>query len=98
MSKLTDLEIRILEKQKLDCMDVAELMGDLVDGELIPTLEARVCNHINGCRYCQDSEESYRMTVKMARELRNRPMPRGVQNRLRRALNERLGLDLAMVE
>lgn len=98
MSKLSDTQIRILEKQSLDCLDVSELTGDLVDGDLIPTLESRVISHAKCCAYCRESIESYKLTVQLASELRDQPIPTGVQNRLRRALNERLGLSLQMVE
>ena len=94
MNKLSDSQIRILEKQELDCTDVMELVGDLADGELSSSLKIRVHSHIVACQYCQDMEESYRLTIELARTLRDQPIPSGVQKRLRQALNDRLGLNL----
>jgi hypothetical protein len=98
MKKLTDLQIRILEKQLVGCDDVTELLGDYVEGELSPSLGKRVVSHIKRCECCREMEESYRFTIQLAREIKSKPLPVGVQNRLRKALNERLGLTLALID
>ena len=91
-------QIRILEKQLVGCDDVAELLGEYVDGELSSTLSKRVGSHLKGCESCREIEEGYRFTIELAREIKRKPMPAGVQNRLRKALNERLGLNLSMID
>ena len=95
---LTDFQLMVLEKNEIDCLDVVELLGDLVDGDLPPTLEARLEGHISGCAYCEEMKASYELTIELARELKNdeKPIPTAVQNRLRSALNEKLGLNLAL--
>lgn len=92
---LLDYQLRILEKQTLECSDVEELLGDYVDGDLTPSLRTRVLGHICGCEECRELEETYRMTVELAAEIKPQPVPADVSRRLREALNARLGLSLA---
>jgi anti-sigma factor RsiW len=89
----------VLEKHTLDCVDVVELLGDLVEGDLSPTLAARLESHIEDCNYCGEIKRGYEMTIELAHELNSeeKPVPAAVQNRLRAALNEKLGLRLGMV-
>jgi len=96
---LTDFQLMVLEKNEIDCLDVVELLGDLADGDLPPTLRARVEDHIAGCDFCADMRAGYDLTIELARELKDedQPLPTGVQNRLRSALNAKLGLNLTPV-
>ena len=96
---LNDFQLMVLEKHTLDCVDVVELLGDLVEGDLSPTLAARLGSHIEDCNYCGEIKRGYEMTIELAHELKSeeRPVPAAVQNRLRAALNEKLGLRLGMV-
>lgn len=98
MNELTDLHLQILEKCTIECSDIEEVLGDLVDNELTPTLNSRVRDHITGCRECQASEASYRWVIECAHDLSEEPAPVDVQNRLRATLNARLGLTLAPVD
>lgn len=95
MSKLNDQHLRILEKQNFDCQDVADLLCDYADQELTGTLAARLDGHCLHCESCAEVRDSYLLTIKVAKTLRDCPMPRDVQRRLRQALNQRLGLNLA---
>ena len=97
MCKPTDLHIRILEKGQISCEDVTELLGDYADNELIPSLVRRLDDHIDTCTYCTEVKAGYMKTIELAKELRNKPAPRDVQNRLRAALNQRLGLNLSQI-
>ena len=97
MTQLNDFQLLVLEKETIDCSDVTELLGDYTDRELPPTLRARIDSHIHQCEHCQDMEKSYRLTVELAGELNmDKPLPLGVHNRLRKALNEKLGLSLPL--
>ncbi|MBN8550148.1 MAG: zf-HC2 domain-containing protein [Deltaproteobacteria bacterium] len=97
MTQLNDFQLLVLEKETIQCSDVAELLGDYTDKELPPTLRARIDSHIHQCEHCQELERSYRLTVELAGQLNtNNPLPRGVQTRLRKALNEKLGLSLPL--
>ena len=95
--KLSDAQIRILEKQDIGCRDVARLLGDYTDKDLTVTLKARLDAHISCCDECRELRDSYKMTVDLASELADKPAPIDVQNRLRKALNEKLGLNLPPV-
>lgn len=97
MTGLNDFQLLVLEKETVSCEDVSELLGDYVDRELCPTLRTRLEGHICACERCQEMLRTYRFTIELAGELSDRPVPSGVQNRLRKALNERLGLKLAAV-
>ena len=91
-----ELHLEILEKSAIECADVDKLLGDLVDGDLIPTLEGRIREHISACTKCSESERGYRWVVESAKELKVKPLPEQVSQRLRVALNKRLGLSLAV--
>lgn len=96
MSKLSDLHMRILEKDSISCADVEMLLGDYVDNELPSTLKARVEAHISQCVECQENEKSYRLVIELAAELPVIPVPNEVRIRLRKALNQKLGIDLPL--
>ncbi len=98
MAEFTDFQLMVFEKETIECHDVVALLGDYYDGELPAALAGRIEEHIAGCAYCQDLEYGYRKTIELARELRERPVPVDVKNRLRQNLNRRLGLNLAMTE
>lgn len=94
MSKVNDLHLEILEKAAIDCADVEAVLGDLADGDLMPSLEGRINEHVEGCKCCSESVKSYRWVIKKARMLKPEPMPADVSRRLRIALNQRLGMTL----
>ena len=96
MVTLTDLELRILEKGSIACDDVTSLLGSYVDNELIPSLRARVEDHIESCALCKEGEAKYREVIQLARELPQPEVPNDVQRRLRLALNARLGIALSI--
>ena len=91
--------MNILEKATIECTDVVELFGDYLDNDLNPTLKERVAEHIAECEKCQDFEKSYRFVIKAAAELKPGAieMSLAAKNRLRQALNERLGLSIPMI-
>ena len=96
MSRLSDHHMRILEKDSISCVDVEALLGDYVDNELPSTLKARMEAHISQCAECQENEKSYRLVVELASELPVIPVPAEVRIRLRKALNEKLGIELPL--
>jgi len=99
MFKLSDTQLLVLEKTKIDCSDVETLMGDYVESSLSPTLNERLDNHIVGCNHCQREVEVYNEIIEVAKEIgQNQPkIPVSVQNNLRSALNKKLGLNLSRV-
>lgn len=94
MSTVNDLHLEILEKAAISCADVELVLGDLADGDLMPSLEGRIREHIEGCTCCSEEEKGYRWVIKKARLLKPAPLPADVSRRLRLALNERLGMAL----
>lgn len=95
---LTEQHLRILEKESITCEDVAQVLGDYTDQDLSCSLRGRIDAHIRGCDACTELSDSYRWTVNLAHELASKPLPAGVENRLRQALNRRLGLNLPAVD
>ena len=93
MCKANDYHIQILEKGMIDCADIDALMGDLVDGDLIPSLEARLREHIDSCDVCSESLRAYSWVIEQAKTLKPQ-LPEDVSRRLRENLNKRLGLNL----
>jgi hypothetical protein len=98
MKNIPEEQIRILERHTIDCCDVEAMMGEYADGNISPSLKDRLDDHISNCSDCKEFKESYLMTIKLAKELKPAPLNTESQNRLRRALNERLGINLSMVE
>jgi anti-sigma factor RsiW len=88
---------QVLEKRTLECSDVVALLGDYVDGELIPSLELRVKAHVDSCEHCLEMMISYQETVQMAKDLPEVSIGVDAQNRLRRNLNQRLGLKIPLL-
>lgn len=100
MKRYTGREIRILEKQTLECKDIEALYGSYVDDDLNPTLRARVASHIATCEECSEFAASYRLVTELAKDLRadSAALPSDVKSRLHKALNEKLGLTLPVGE
>lgn len=98
MCNANDFHIQVLEKGMIDCADVDTLMGDLVDGDLMPTLAARLRDHIDECEVCAESLRSYTWVIEQAKQLKIEPLkeqlPDDVAKRLRENLNKRLGINL----
>ena len=98
MNRFTEEQLRIFEKSEIECRDVVKLLGDYEDQELPEALKLRVEEHLENCPACAEFEHTYRLTIDLAKELKNPPMPAGVKMRLRQALNKRLGLQLSIEE
>ena len=83
----------------LACRDVIERLGDFVDNDLSLDLRSSVENHLDDCAECASFFASYRHVIESAAELREPVEPIGVdvQNRLRKALNQRLGITLPYI-
>lgn len=97
MIRLTDIQLRILEKGQIECADVTRLLGDYVDSDLTPTLRARIHTHIESCEQCQVELKAYRQVIELALELRDStPISNDVKRRLQDRLNEKLGLSLSL--
>ncbi len=83
----------------LDCGDVVARFGDYVDNDLLRVERLAVESHLNDCPECAAFLASYNHVIDSAAELREpeEPISVDVQNRLRKALNQRLGLNLTYI-
>jgi hypothetical protein len=96
-SDMNELHVMILEKAKLNCQDIEDVLGDYADGELSESVKARVDAHIDECEVCQELRFGYLKTIELASSLKEESpkMPDEVQERLMRSLSERLGIQFA---
>ena len=85
--------------EMLDCKDVIARLGDYTDNELPVSERISMEDHFDECPECAAFLASYTHVVVSAAELREpeQPISVDVQNRLRAALNKRLGIDLPLI-
>ena len=85
--------------EMLDCKDVIARLGDYTDNELPVSERISMEDHFDECAECAAFLASYTHVVVSAAELREpeQPISVDVQNRLRAALNKRLGIDLPLI-
>jgi anti-sigma factor RsiW len=81
------------------CSEVTARLGDYVDNELDPSVKLSIDTHLDICPECAAFFASYKHVIDSAAELREpeAPLAVDVQNRLRAALNQRLGLNLPYI-
>jgi len=72
----------------ITCRELAELLCDVVSGQLPPGQGERVDRHLGCCPACVAYLESYRLTIRLTRRLAGRPLPPRLVQRLLAALNE----------
>lgn len=82
-----------------DCKDVIAHLGDFVDRELPMAQRSAIEHHLDECPDCTAFLASYQHVIQSAARLREseQPLAVDVQNRLRKALNERLGINLPFI-
>jgi hypothetical protein len=66
----------------LECRQIAELLGDYVDGSLPSHLRDLIDFHIDGCQPCVAFMNTYRGTISVTRTLPNVPVPPELKQRL----------------
>ena len=96
MSKIEDRHLRVLEKEKVECMDFVDLLGDYYDKDLPSSLRVRLSIHKQECNVCNNFHQGYEKVIDLAKEIKDEPAPIEVRRRLRMALNQKLGIDLPM--
>jgi hypothetical protein len=86
-------------KEIVDCQDVIARLGDYTDNELPLHTRAAMDHHLDRCADCTAFLASYNHVIDSAAELREpeQPLSLDVQNRLRSALNKRLGINLPLI-
>ena len=93
MKNFTEFQMQVLEKGKIDCIDIVQLLGDYHDKELPESLRGRLHAHIKECSICAELYSSYSFVCDLAKQLQPAPMPAAAKTRLRAALRENLGLN-----
>jgi anti-sigma factor RsiW len=67
---------------EIECRQIAELLGDYLDGSLPRETRELIDFHIDGCAPCVAFLNTYRGTVDAARKLPDVPIPSELKNRL----------------
>jgi hypothetical protein len=75
----------------ISCRELAELLFDFVAAQLPPGGCERLERHVDRCPSCAAYLESYRLTIRLARQLRPGPLPPRLAERLRAVLAEGRG-------
>jgi anti-sigma factor RsiW len=66
----------------IECRQIAELLGDYLDGSLPRETRELIDFHIDGCAPCVAFLNTYRGTVDAARKLPDVPIPPELKKRL----------------
>jgi hypothetical protein len=66
----------------IECRQIAELLGDYLDGTLPRATQELIDFHIDGCAPCVAFLNTYRGTVNAARKLDEVPIPTELKKRL----------------
>lgn len=99
MTIYTEEQILMLEKGEINCEDFQTAMCDYADGDLPETIKARIDEHAASCEECDEFKRTYLLTISLAGELgQTQKVSAETTNRLRDALNERLGLKLKQLQ
>jgi anti-sigma factor RsiW len=67
---------------EIECRQIAELLGDYLDGSLPRETRELIDFHIDGCAPCVAFLNTYRGTVDAARKLPEVPIPSELKKRL----------------
>jgi Putative zinc-finger len=67
---------------EIECRQIAELLGDYLDGSLPPETRELIDFHIDGCAPCVAFLNTYRGTVDVARKLPDITIPPELKKRL----------------
>ncbi len=66
----------------ITCRELAESLFDLTSGELAAAHREQVEDHVRLCPSCLAYQESYRVTIQLARQLVHQPLPPELARRL----------------
>jgi anti-sigma factor RsiW len=72
----------------MTCRELAEALGDVVDGALADDHRVAAQEHLDGCPDCMILMETYRQTITLARRLPPPPLPAGLLARLQEHLGD----------
>lgn len=78
-----------MEPSEIECRQIAELIGDYLDGSLPKATRELIDWHIESCGPCVAFVNTYRGTVDAAKKLREAPIPPELKQRLLSVLRAR---------
>jgi anti-sigma factor RsiW len=79
----------VTDSSDLQCRQIAELLGDYLDGSLPKEMRELIDWHIESCGPCVSFVNTYRGTIDAARKLRETPIPSELKGRLLNVLRAR---------
>ena len=77
------------------CEDIEQYASDYLDGELLPAEVEAFEVHLQKCEQCNQLINELSDILRLAKTLRESPIPEGVSCRLRKVLKEELKIDIA---
>jgi len=77
------------DPSEIECRQIAELIGDYLDGSLPKATRELIDWHIESCGPCVAFVNTYRGTVDAAKKLRETPIPPELKQRLLSVLRSR---------
>jgi anti-sigma factor RsiW len=72
----------------ITCRELAELLLEFLSDELPPDRQEHVKHHLGVCPPCVHLVETYRITIRLSRQLPCEPLPSRCEQRLRAALEK----------
>lgn len=74
----------------MTCHELIDQLLEYLDGDLVEEQHTQATVHLDGCENCRFYLESYTHTTRVVRNLRCRPLPTSVEEKLRAVLGEHL--------
>jgi len=71
-----------IDNSTLECREIAELLGEYLEGTLPPATRDLIDWHVDGCAPCVAFVNTYRGTVQAAQKLRDVEIPAELRRRL----------------
>lgn len=90
---MDDDQIAFLERHRVSCGEVEELVDSYIDGEMTPVLRTRFDEHLASCERCRMLVDDSARLVSLAESLRDRPLANVVRMRLRERLRKEVGFE-----
>ena len=90
---MDDDHVAFLERHRIRCGEVEELVDSFIDGEMTATLRGRFEAHLDQCESCRRLVDDSLRLAALAQSLRERPIPQQVRARLRERLRSEVGYE-----
>ena len=91
---MSDDTIKKVNPIKFTCEQVEALASEYLDGDLSQSDRIILERHIKKCEGCSELISDIQNIISLAQTLAESPIPEGVKYRLRKILQEKLGVQL----